>query len=156
MTRSRRLSRGARWTGALTLVLLVVAGLFVGTATNVFGPDRLCHGWLTPADVQKAVGGSGRLSYTDDSDSACTVERSGWGIGGSDLRLSLTVTAEPSRFPFESGAWQMSAGDGVMAGNTSGAVNEQGGWILLPASCTSVTEGTDRKEARCFAPGCRA
>lgn len=132
------------WAGALASVLLVLAGLFVGLNTNVFGAGRVCHDWLAAADVQKAVGGNGRLSSTDDSDSSCTIERSGWGFGSSDLKLTVMATSEASRFPFEPAAWRVSGDRDVIAGKGAGSVDKHGGWVLLPDTCKAITgAGTD-------------
>ncbi|MBM7056111.1 hypothetical protein [Streptomyces durocortorensis] len=134
-----------------TAAIVVAGGLFAGFGTNLFGPDRLCDGWVSAADAERALGGGGRLgdsvtratgAGTEGPAVSCTVERGGWWPGGDQRRLTVMVTSERPRFPFELSAWKITGGSAVLTGATAGAVEERTGWGLLPEACAGRASGT--------------
>ncbi|MFE7137546.1 hypothetical protein ACFVAG_07340 [Streptomyces sp. NPDC057644] len=136
---------------AATAAAVAAGGLFAGFGTNLLGPDRLCEGWISAADAERALGGGGRLSGSvtraagadgEQSAVSCTVERGGWWPVGDERRLTVMVTSERPRFPFELSAWKITGGSAVLTGVTSGAVEERSGWGLLPEACAGRAPGT--------------
>ncbi|MEU0130390.1 hypothetical protein [Streptomyces sp. NPDC006289] len=135
-------SKAGRAVAAMAVVLVVLGGLFVGYGANAFGPDRLCRGWVSAADAERALPGGGRLTASEESTSTCTVERSGWWPWSEQRRLTITVMSEKSRYPFELSLWKVSGGSGVLVGPTAGSVDAWGGWAFLPQECTGEAPGT--------------
>ncbi|MHC3461347.1 hypothetical protein [Streptomyces flavovirens] len=135
-------SRSGRAVAAVALALAVVGGLFAGYGANVFGPDRLCRGWITGADAERALPGGGRLGESQESASTCTVERSGWWPWGEKRRLTVRVVSEKPRFPFEMSLWNVSGASALLTGPVTGAVDRWGGWAFLPEECVGTAPGT--------------
>ncbi|MEU2554606.1 hypothetical protein ACF1GY_36840 [Streptomyces sp. NPDC014684] len=136
----RRPSRGA-WIAVAVAVAVLLGGAFAYYNTNVLTSARICHGWVTPDEAARALGGGfGRVSASEDSATECTIRQSGW-LPGQDKRLSLRSDTEQAGFPFRSGAWEISATRHVMSGGTHGAYDSYGGWALLPAACAKSGAG---------------
>ncbi|MZD08273.1 hypothetical protein GTW43_24795 [Streptomyces sp. SID5785] len=134
----RRRRRGVLAAALTAAVVLLGGGTFAYFHTNVLGPDRICHGWVTPDAAAAALGGGlGRVSASEDSATGCTVELTGW-LPGKEKRLSLRSVREQSGFPFRKGVWEVSAGRPVQLGAAPGTYDAYGGWALVPAC-----KGTD-------------
>jgi hypothetical protein len=125
-------------------VIVVLAGTFTYFNTNLFTPDRICHGWVTPDEAADVLGGGvGRVSATEDSETTCVIKNTSWLPGGGDKQLGLSAGTEGTKFPFRGLVWEISGDRHVMTGGTHGAFHSYGGWALLPASCTKAAFGND-------------
>ncbi|MBN0044586.1 hypothetical protein JS756_10780 [Streptomyces actuosus] len=137
----RRRSRRGAWIVGAAAVAVLLGGAFGYFNTNVLDSGRICHGWVTPDEAARALGGGlGRVSASEDSATSCTIRKAGW-LPGQDERLSLRTVTEQAGFPFGRGAWQISAARHVMSGGTHGAYDAYGGWALLPAVCAKSFDG---------------
>ncbi|MCH0563534.1 MULTISPECIES: hypothetical protein [unclassified Streptomyces] len=131
----RRRSRRGAWTAGAAAMAVLLGGAFAYFNTNVLNSGRICHGWVTPDEAARALGGGlGRVSASEDSATTCTIRQAGW-LPGQDKRLSLRSVTEQAGFPFRRGTWEISADRHVMSGGTHGAYDAYGGWALLPAAC---------------------
>ncbi|MEU2179428.1 hypothetical protein [Streptomyces thermolilacinus] len=147
MTRAASARRALlRWGAPLAALVLVAGGVLLGKTTNAFGPGRVCHGWVTAADAQRALGATGPLIGKDSVHGSCEVRLGGWG-SGAGRALIVTPFDESSRFPFELDLWRVSGSEALLTGSrTAGAVDAYGGWVLLPDSCREAVPRTDEDE----------
>ncbi|MFD4141269.1 hypothetical protein [Streptomyces sp. NPDC058572] len=137
--RSRRTAQAASMA-----VIVVLASTFTYFTTNLFAPDRICHGWVTPGEASDALGdGVGRVTATEDSGTTCTIRRTRWLPGGDGKQLGLRAETERATYPYAKGDWRISGARHVMAEGAAGSFSASGGWTLLPASCTQVASGDD-------------
>ncbi|CAL9533983.1 hypothetical protein [Streptomyces sp. enrichment culture] len=135
-----------RWGAPLAALVLVAGGVVLGKTTNAFGPGRVCRGWVSAADAQRALGGTGPVIGTDSVHDSCEVRLGGWGSGAGTTLILMPVD-ESSRFPFDRGVWRVSGYEAPLTGSrTAGAVDAYGGWVLLPDSCREAVPRTDEDE----------
>lgn len=134
-----------RWGAPLAALVLVAGGVLLGKTTNAFGPDRVCRGWVTAADAQRALGGTGPLSSTESEPGSCQVRLGGWDPGAGTMLIIAPVDRSP-RFPFDQGVWHISGNAPILVGSrTAGAVDKRGGWVL-PDSCREAVPQANEDE----------
>ncbi|MGW1137150.1 hypothetical protein [Streptomyces zhihengii] len=129
---------------------LLVAGLHLRLNTNVLGEDEVCGG-LVPTGAAAAVfPSSGRVSDGKGLDDrpgdrlafSCTVESSSFLPGSDTGHIRVTGTRERGDFPFtDDGRWPNPATVSYFAGDSTGGVGADHGWVLLPAACTTADGG---------------
>ncbi|MFE0424201.1 hypothetical protein [Streptomyces sp. NPDC058953] len=123
----------------MTAVFVLIGGTFTYFNTNLIDSGRLCHGWVTPDEAARAFGGGiGKVSATEESADACTIEMASW-LPGEEKRISLRVDTEQPGFPFARDVWEIAGTRHVLSGGTHGTYDDRGGWALLPAACGKVT-----------------
>ncbi|MEU3601921.1 hypothetical protein ABZ714_24870 [Streptomyces sp. NPDC006798] len=143
-TAIRRRSRRGAWITAALAAIVLIGGTFTYFNTNLLESGRLCYGWVTPDEADRALGGGiGKVTASEGSAGTCTMEKASW-LPGEERRISLRADTENKGFPFPSGVWKLSGDMHVLSGGTHGAYDKWGGWAMLPAACQKVT-GDDRE-----------
>lgn len=143
-TAIRRRSRRGAWITAVLAAIVLVGGTFTYFNTNLLDSGRLCYGWVTVDEADRALGGGiGKVTASEGSAGTCTIEKASW-LPGEERRISLRADTENKGFPFTSGVWKLSGDMRVLSGGTHGAYDKWGGWAMLPAACQKVT-GDDRE-----------
>ncbi|MFD0429334.1 hypothetical protein ACFQ60_21345 [Streptomyces zhihengii] len=143
---------------------LLVAGLHLRLNTNVLGEDEVCGGLVPTAAAAAVFPSSGRVSDGKGLDDrpgdrlafSCTVESSSFLPGSDTGHIRVTGTRERGDFPFtDDGRWPNPATVSYFAGDSTGGVGADHGWVLLPAACTTADGGrrSSRAGPRGIGPG---
>ncbi|WP_406106302.1 hypothetical protein OG698_28365 [Streptomyces sp. NBC_01003] len=115
--------------------------------TNLLGADSFCGGQLGSGEMQAVLDSTGRLSQVhaqDDTQRAeftCTIERTSRFIGGDDQQVTLRTASEQGVFPFTTGVWKNPAARSYFRDGVTGAVSQDGGYVVLPKSCWDKVGG---------------
>ncbi|MBO1334800.1 hypothetical protein [Streptomyces sp. VRA16 Mangrove soil] len=128
---------------ALAAQITLVAG-FLYFSTNLFVPDRLCHGTVAPDEAAGALGGGplGRVTARETSAASCVVTYASWVPGSEERRLRVAVTGERAGFPFTRGDWQVSGARHFYAEAAApGVFDASGGWTLPSPACARKASG---------------
>lgn len=129
--------------------LTLLAGfLNLAWNTNILGPDSLCHNVVSAAQVERTLGGTGRLdgSSTKTPPAAgtvefrCIVRQTTKLIGQEEGYLRLEASGTTSGFRFSALNQGRAAETSFFSGESTGGVSDYGGWIMLPESCWKATE----------------
>jgi len=132
--RSRWWARRRTW--IVAALILGLAAAFTYFNTNIFAAERICNGWTTPAAAADALGGGlGRVKVTGEASAGCSIERTSWLPGRGEPSLTVWISPQNERFPFDWGSWKISGQLHVMSGGTQGSFNADKGTALLPAYC---------------------
>ncbi|MFE4799215.1 hypothetical protein ACFRFL_30145 [Streptomyces sp. NPDC056708] len=126
------------------IALVVVAALgssYCWWNTNLFGADSFCGGRMGSGEVQAALDSTGRVSQVyaqvdpKRAEFECTVERTSRFVGGEDQQVTVETDIEKGAFPFTTYVWKNPAARSYFTGGVTGAVSQDGGYVVLPKSC---------------------
>ncbi|MFD9603803.1 hypothetical protein [Streptomyces sp. NPDC059970] len=126
------------------IALVVVAALgssYCWWNTNLFGADSFCGGRMGSGEVQAALDSTGRVSQVyaqvdpQWAEFECTVERTSRFVGGDDQQVTVETDIEKGAFPFTTHVWKNPAARSYFRGGVTGAVSQDGGYVVLPKSC---------------------
>lgn len=126
--------------GAL-VVVAALASSYCWWNTNLLGAGSFCGGRLGSGEVQAALDSTGRVSQVraqvdpQRAEFECTVERTSRFIGGDDQQLTVETNIEKGAFPFTTHVWKNPAARSYFRGGVTGAVSQDGGYVVLPKSC---------------------
>ncbi|MFE6667723.1 hypothetical protein ACFVFH_29720 [Streptomyces sp. NPDC057697] len=127
-----------------SVALVVVAtllSLYCWWNTNLFGADSFCGGRMGSGEVRAALDSTGRVSQVyaqvdpQRAEFECTVERTSRFVGSDDQQVTVGTKIEKGAFPFTTHVWKNPGARSYFRGGVTGAVAQDGGYVVLPKSC---------------------
>ncbi|MFI2227523.1 hypothetical protein [Streptomyces fradiae] len=137
----------ARRKGVIALVTAVAVaaasllGLWTWWNTNLFADEAYCGDKLTWAELDSVLGTKGRISSVvkqgeeGSPQFLCEVERTSKFAGAEPMEIEVRTAVHEPDFPFQTRVWRNPGSMTYFSGETTGAVSESRGWVMLPQPC---------------------